>query len=243
MLKKIVSFIVFTLLLGYLAFAVVALCSRPAGQECKGVWLEMRDSVESGYMTTQDIMDLLKKVNLDPTGRQIDDVSLKAIEEGVGQSPLIRNCECYKTIDGYVVVNVKCRRPILRVMPMDGDSYYLDEEGEVVERIAKAVYLPLATGYIKREFAQEKLLPLAQYLCEHELWNAQIAQICVTSRGEIELIPRIGDHVIVLGRPGDYEAKFDKLQTFYEKGLGELGWNRYSRINVDYENQVVATKK
>ena len=53
----------------------------------------------------------------------------------------------------------------------------------------------------------------------------------------------MGGHVIELGRPGDYEQKFDRLKVFYEKGLGEVGWDRYSRINVDYENQVVATKK
>ena len=84
---------------------------------------------------------------------------------------------------------------------------------------------------------------MAQYLRTDDLWNAQIEQIHVTANQEIELIPRVGDHVIVLGRPGNYAQKFDRLQTFYKKALDQVGWDRYSRINIDYTNQVVATKK
>jgi cell division protein FtsQ len=78
---------------------------------------------------------------------------------------------------------------------------------------------------------------------EEELWNAQIEQIQVTAGGEVELIPRVGNHIIALGQPSDYAQKFDKLKIFYEKGLDEVGWDRYSRINLNYGNQVIATKK
>lgn len=242
MLKKILSIIVMVVLLGYVVLAVIAFC-RPPEERCQGLLLEMRDSLEAGYMTTTDVVSLLKKAHLDPTGLALDEVSLYAMEEELERSSLILNCECYMTMAGYVVARIDCRQLVMRIITHGGENYYLDEEGGIVERLAKPAYLPVATGYITREYATEKLLPLAQYLYENELWNAQIEQICVTSRGDIELIPRVGDHVIVLGRPRDYAAKFDKLQTFYEKGLGELGWDRYSRINLDYENQVVATKK
>lgn len=243
MLKKVLTLVVLLLLVGYVAFSVVAFCKGPEGQMCEGVLLEMQDSTEVGYMTTDDIVALLKKDNLDPTGRLLEEVSLTDIEKGLEQSPLIRNCECYKTLNGKVMVRVECRRPILRVMSNVGESYYLDEEGGVIEYIAKAVYLPVATGYITREYAQNELLALAQFLQESELWNAQVEQICVTQNGEIELVPRVGNHTIVLGCPGDYATKFEKLQVFYEKGLNELGWDRYSRINVGYDGQVVATKR
>lgn len=242
-MKRILSSISLVLLIGYVVFAAIALCDKPDIQECKGVLLEMRDSLETGYMTAHDVVDLLAKKELDPTGKQLEELDLHAMEEALCASPLIRNSECYQTLDGHVVVEVECRRPILRVMANGGDSYYLDEEGEVIEHIARAVYLPVATGAITRDFARKELLSLAHYLQNDELWNTQIEQICVTSKGEIELIPRVGDHVIVLGKPGNYADKFDKLRAFYEKGLSEVGWNRYSRINVDYNGQVVATKK
>ena len=158
---------------------------------------------------------MLAKSNLDPTGRQLDEVSLQTIEKVLENSPLISSCECYKTINGQIVVEVTCRRPVLRILSENNDSYYLDEEGEIIEHIAKAVYVPVATGHITRNFAKKELLPLAMYLQDNELWNAQIEQIYITSRKEIELIPRVGNHIIVLGRPGNYADKFEKLQAFF----------------------------
>lgn len=242
-MKKLLSTIALILLAGYIVFATIAFCNKPADQVCKGIRLEIRDSLETGYMTTADIVTLLRQNGLDPTGLPIEEVSCRAIEKVLGGVPLIASSECYKTIAGYVVVEVECRRPILRIMTDSGDSFYLDEEGEVIEYIARPTYIPVATGHISRDFARQELLTLAQFLRADDLWNAQIEQIYVTPREEIELIPRVGNHTIVLGHPGNYAYKFDKLRTFYEKGLSEVGWDRYSRINIDYNNQVVGTKK
>jgi len=242
-MKKLLSTIILILLAGYIVFATIAFCNKPTNEICKGIYLEMRDSSETGYMTTADIAVLLKQNGLDPTGKLIDEVSCRSMEQQLNKVPLIASCECYKTINGYVVVEVECRKPILRVINSSGDSFYIDEEGEVIEHTSKPTYIPIATGHISREFARKELLTLAQYLFADELWNAQIEQIHVTPREEIELIPRVGDHTIVLGRPGNYAYKFSKLRTFYEKGLSQVGWDRYSRINIDYNNQVVGTKK
>ena len=242
-MKKLLSTIVLILLAGYIVFATIAFCNKPADQVCKGIRLEMRDSLKTGYMTTTDVVSLLKQKGLDPTGRLLDEVSCRAIEKVLDEVPLIAQSECYKTIGGYVGVEVKCRRPILHVIANNGENYYIDEEGEVIEKISKAVYLPVATGYITREFAKDELFALACYLQANDFWNAQIGQVHVTARKEIELVPRVGDHIIVLGRPNDYTGKFEKLYTFYEEGLGVLGWNKYSRINLDYSDQVIGTRK
>ena len=242
-MRKIFPIVVLTLLVGYIAFASVAFCHSPEGQLCEGVKLEISDSLKTGFMTSRDIISTLAKKGLDPTGKPLDEVSLSAMESALEASQLIASCECYKTINGYVMVKVECRRPILRVISDKGDSFYIDTEGEVIGHIPGAVYVPVATGNITRTFAQKELYALAQYLQEKALWNAQIEQIHVTPRLEIELIPRVGNHIIEFGAPGDYAEKFDKLEAFYKKGLNEVGWDRYSRISVAYDNQVVGTKR
>ena len=68
-------------------------------------------------------------------------------------------------------------------------------------------------------------------------------QINVTQAKELELVPRVGEHIIFLGKPGNYEEKFEKLKTFYEKGLNQVGWNKYSRISLEFNNQIICTKK
>ena len=242
-MKKWISTIVLVLLAAYIVVAAVAFSGKPADQVCQGVKLEIADSVAAGYLTTADVLALLRQNGLDPTGKLMDEVSLRDMEKLLASSPQVRNSECYKTIGGYVVVDIEFRKPILRVIANSGDSFYLDEEGELIEHISKAVYLPLATGHVTREFAKKELLSLAHYLQTDDFWRAQIEQMHVTERHEIELIPRVGGHTIVLGKPGNYEYKFNKLYTFYEKGLCEMGWKRYARINLDYNNQVIGTKR
>ena len=130
-MKKILIPTVLILLVGYITCAAVTFCNRPEGEVCKGIRLEIRDSLKTGYMTTKDITAMLAKSNLDPTGRQLDEVSLQTIEKVLENSPLISSCECYKTINGQIVVEVTCRRPVLRILSENNDSYYLDEEGEI----------------------------------------------------------------------------------------------------------------
>ena len=242
-MKRVLSILILIALVSYVAFAAIVLCRKPTEQLCQGVRLEIRDSLKTGYMTTNDIAVLLAKQSLDPNGKPLDAVDLQAMEDALKATPLIASCECYKTIGGHVMVSVECRKPILRIITHAGESYYLDEEGEAIAHIAKAVYLPIATGHITLDFAKEKLLPLAQLLQDDKLWDTQIEQIHVTPRQEIELVPRVGGHIIALGRPEDYAQKLDNLHTFYEKALKEVGWDRYSRISLDHQGQVVATKK
>lgn len=242
-MKKWISTIVLALLAAYIVVGAIAFSNKPADQVCLGVKLEIADSTEVGYMNTNDVLSLLRKSGLDPTGKLMEEVNLRAIEKALDAAPLVRKSECYKTVGGYLGIEVECRCPILHVIANNGENYYIDEEGEVIERISKAVYMPVATGHITRKFACNELLELAQYVQNDEFWKAQIAQVHVTATHEIELVPRVGDHTIVLGRPGNYASKFEKLYTFYEKGLTQVGWNKYSRINLDYSNQVIGTKK
>ncbi|MEP7169164.1 MAG: cell division protein FtsQ, partial [Bacteroidota bacterium] len=73
-------------------------------------------------------------------------------------------------------------------------------------------------------------------------WNAQVEQIYVTEQSEIELIPRVGNHRIILGDASQLDEKFNKLMIFYKQGLNNTGWNNYNTINLKFTNQVVCTK-
>ena len=80
-------------------------------------------------------------------------------------------------------------------------------------------------------------------------WGAEIVQINVVDAGadswqkpEIELIPRVGNHVVAFGQLEDERQKLDKLLLFYRNVLDFEGWERYREINVKYKNQVVCKK-
>jgi cell division protein FtsQ len=101
----------------------------------------------------------------------------------------------------------------------------------------------VATGNISKRYASKTLAPVANIIRDDKFWKNQIVQLNVLGDGSLELIPRIGEHVAFLGQPTDIEKKLDRLRKFYRYGLNEAGWNRYSRISVEFDNQIICKKK
>ena len=65
----------------------------------------------------------------------------------------------------------------------------------------------------------------------------------MNASGDLELIPRIGSHIIVFGDYSDCEIKFRNLMSLYKNGLPAVGWNKYETINLKFKGQVVCTKR
>ncbi len=92
-----------------------------------------------------------------------------------------------------------------------------------------------------------KLLTFVKNMAEDDFWNAQIVQINLTAgRGgrepEVELIPRAGAHVIMLGHLERVEEKLEKLLLLYRHVLDYEGWDGVRYIDLRFENQIVCTK-
>ncbi|MEG1545261.1 MAG: cell division protein FtsQ, partial [Tannerellaceae bacterium] len=133
--------------------------------------------------------------------------------------------------------------PILRVISVRG-NFYVDNLGSTMPISPRYVMqLPIVSGYVEKEFAMNELYKFALFLQENEFWNNQIEQIYVYPDGEIELIPRVGDHRIVLGTFDNFEEKLANLQLFYDQAIPKVGWEKYGMINLKYKNQIVCTKK
>jgi cell division protein FtsQ len=101
----------------------------------------------------------------------------------------------------------------------------------------------VATGYIDRQFASDGLLKVVRAIERSDFWKAQVEQIDVTKEGFVQLVPRVGDHLLILGTVDKVEEKLDRLMNFYHNGLENIGWNKYRSISVAYENQVVCKKR
>ena len=39
------------------------------------------------------------------------------------------------------------------------------------------------------------------------------------------------------------ETKLDRLAKFYKYGLSKAGWNKYSYIDLEFDNQIICKKK
>ena len=216
---------------------------------------------ENRFISEEDVLSqIITKTN---TGNLLlSKFSVNHIEEKLNNNHSIKDAQVYKTVNGKLIVNVKQRRPIIRVFSKN-DSYYIDEKGSLMPLSNKyAARLLVVNGNLNEPFAKrykfnysnlsdsianktilDDVYQLADFIDKSEFWKAQIEQVAVNKVSEFELIPKVGNHKIVFGGIENLEGKFEKLMIFYKKGLSKTGWNEYSEINLKYKNQVVCKKR
>ena len=243
MIKRILILLTLVVMAVYAIAAAVLFSKKPEQEVCKGMSLAIKDSIDYGFTTEQQRKSVLKKKGLFPEGKNLKDINVRSIAKFLAHYPCIKNAECYITSGNKVNIEIYQRIPVIRVISDNGDNYYIDDEGKVMDYTDQAVHVAIATGFIDRKFAQKELYELGKYIRTIPFWKSQVEQIHVTPKNEIEIVPRVGDHILFLGKIDDYSEKFSKLQKFYKEALNEVGWNKYNRINVEFGNQIICTKK
>ena len=243
MIKKTFILLFLLLIAVYLIIAVTTFNAKPEKQTCEGMELVINDSIDYGFITQKEILRLLTKEKISPIGKKMEEINTRQMEDVLKKHPLIGEVECFRIPNGKIGIEVTQRIPLLRIMAANGENYYLDEKGVTMPTANNAANVAVVTGYVDKGFAEKELYELGMFLKKDPFWNAQIQQIKVTATKELEFVPRVGDHIIFIGKPGNYEKKFDRLKIFYKKGLNEVGWNKYSRISLEFENQIICTKK
>lgn len=244
MIKRILLTIVTLLVASYLVVAITAFNRKPKAQVCHDLELIIKDTVYAGFITKKEVAALLEAKGINPVGKKVERIRTKTLEKELSKHPLIDQVECYKTPSGKLRMEVTQRIPILRVMSSNGDNYYLDNKGTVMPPDAKCVaHLAIVTGNVEKSFAMRDLYKFGVFLQNNPFWDAQIEQINIVSGKNVELVPRVGDHLIFLGKLDDFEKKLERVKMFYEKGLNKVGWNKYSRISVEFGNQIICTKR
>lgn len=243
MIKKIAYIVLGMLLLAYVLFAVVFPKDYLEEKQCEEVTVLIVDTLERHFISEKDIFSALKQAGLYPVGKPLREIDTDKMEACLETNKLIKQVVAYKTAGGSVKIKIRQRIPLFRVIGVNGD-FYVDTEGQAMPVVSRyAAYVPLVTGHVSKDFAKGDLCRLARYLHENKFWDAQIEQIYVHPDQEVELTPRVGNHQIVLGKLDNFEEKLDNLRLFYERALDKAGWNRYSKINLKFKNQIVCTRR
>jgi len=260
-MKRFLNILFWMALIAYYFLSLGFVSERRHEQICTVVNVNVVDSVRSRFVTAKDIFQMVDNRNQKLTGVRFDSINIPGIEQRLGDFPPIRRVNIYKTINGTVHIDVMQRTPVLRIINRYGDSFYLDERGEMLRHSSRyCAHVLVANGHInlrpeqknynvlttasdpeKRNVMRE-LFELAGYINNDRFWKAQIQQIYVNEDDEFELIPLVGAHVIVFGTFDKPDVKFSKLETMYRNGLNVKGWNTYDVINLKYEGQIVATR-
>ena len=105
-----------------------------------------------------------------------------------------------------------------------------------------AVYVPVVSGRVLRNMATGVIYDFVSYVEKDTFWNAQIEQIYIRDDLKVELIPRVGNATIILGTFDGFEDKLKSLRELYMQAFSVVGWNRYEKIDLQYNGQIVCTR-
>lgn len=242
MFKKILIYSAAIIATCYILFALLFLTKKEEGALCKGLKIEITDG-GTGTLSDEKVVSLLSAKGINPVNKPIDNVDCLEIETIIGNLSVVAECQAYKTYRGFIGIDIDCKIPIMQVFDINGKEFHIDNYGAVIDGTHNAMYLPVASGFITTDMADKELLTIARFLQDNRFWNEQIEQIFFTAKKEVLLIPRIGNHTIELGKVENLEKKLDKLKKFYRKGLNTVGWNKYKKINIEFDKQVICTKR
>ncbi|MEY3850697.1 MAG: hypothetical protein RJA38_1138 [Bacteroidota bacterium] len=228
---------------------------------------EVRVNIQRG----QNIDELITKQEVDSIvhshfgllqGTPMNQIDVSAVQVAVNRHPAIQSCNVYLGVDGVLNIDIRQRAPMFRVMNSDGSGFYVDTLGQSFNLLDRAVaYVPIfsvegvmgAMQYpATPAYYDENTLGLT-YLDElivfgnHMRKNPELKDwaehVHLTSMGTLEVIPRIGRHVIEYGSIYNLEMKTKMLFQFYRSQVYITDLEKYSRINLNFENQVICEKR
>ncbi len=262
--KKILRLLVWTIFISSI-FIITGFINHSFREEkCEEVLIEIQDVELYGFIDEGDITYILNNQFNTPISQKIRDINTFEIERTLNDHQAIEKAEVFISIDRKLHIKINQRKPVVRVYSKTGD-FYIDDLGKVMPTWLKyTAHVPIISGEIDLDYftlinetnkdiedIDSSMIPplyldlvkVSDFIHENPFWRAQIEQLYVDKHSEFEMIPRVGNHTIVIGEVYNLESKFNKLKLFYEEGLSKTGWNEYKTINLKYKDQVVCTKR
>lgn len=253
-LKIIFFSLLFLAVVAYVIYTFFGMESTNPEEECAEVAVIIDEEDHDAFVDSTAVMQMLNEAEINPVGRKMKFVDLDEIKRVVEKNPFVTSAECYSNNNGMevgkarVCVKVHQLVPVALVYDRHDVSYYVDASGNIIETDSLfARNILVANGEINRNFVVSDLAAFANYIHSDDFWDNQIEQVYVeydkNKERVVTLIPRVGEQRIYLGPITDYDKKLKRLRKFYEQGMSVVGWNKYSVLNLEYDNQVVGIIK
>lgn len=225
-----------------LAFLVSFSAKRHA---CKPVSeIKIKVDHESGKYFVND--SLVRKVvegkQIRISSQALGNIDVAKVEEVLDRNSFVNKSQVFRDVDGVMKIQINQETPVARVNT-GVDEFYLSEQlTEIPLSNLYAAEVLLVGGNIE-ESDYAGLKELSSFISADKLLKKHIIAVKKEEPNSFILLVNKGDYVIEFGELKNIESKFEKLKLFYDEYLGKVGLNYYEKINLRFNNQIVATKR
>lgn len=224
---------------------------------CKSLDISFSDSLK--FVTKNEIKNVLLQNYGNFIGQRLDSMRLHSIEQLIKKGSSVKGSQAWTTPDGVLHISVSQRTPALCFKDSGGGGFYVDDTGYifpldsrytapvlVVEGNIPVYIEPGYKGMAKLDKEQRwinDILAMTKYIGNSGEWKDSIRRIYVGDNGDIMLKMKQGDEKFILGQPEGYEAKLDKIHSYYDYIVPSVGENHYKIVNLKYNQQIVCRQK
>ena len=198
---------------------------------------KIKFSSETLYTDKKKILENVKQIIL--TGNHLE---ISSLENELENMSHIESAEIYFNVNGEIGLSYNEFEPVVRVCSSDNQSYYLNSNCKRVPLSVKyTADIILFTGNTKN-VQDHLMLNLAKKINSNKFLKHQVSEIYIDESSEAFIIPVVGSHKIKIGSLDNIELKIKKVMTFYDKIIPKYGWEKYSEINLEYQNQIICLR-
>ena len=203
------------------------------------------------FMDEKEILQIIHEQGV-KEGQAIGELNLNTLEKYLETIRWVKQVELFLDNAQVLQVKIEQRIPIARIFTASGNSFYIDKEGlQLPLKQLTVLRLPVFTNFPSDQEKLSKpdslllndILHFTQAVAADSFFMAQTAQVNIASNGDFELVPSVGDHLVLIGSVENIEDKLNRLYTFYKKVWVQSGLNAYQVIDCRFDNQIVALKK
>ncbi len=262
MKDKLLIILRWALLLAYLIIILGFTGKKRSEQICTKLSIQVIG--QDRFISEEIVENLLITNGIKTDSSIIDNLNFDEIEKIIEEHPSVKSAKAFSDFEGNISIKIIQRTPVLRIITNDNQDFYLDTETEIMPLSENyTAHVTVLSGNISSEFVSSlksaesetrlaatpdrydmnDILMVFKYIYNHELWKNQIVQIYINEKKEIELIPRLGNHLILIGYPDNYKYKLEKLETLYEQKITKINWDSFYLIDLRYSDQVIFKKR
>ena len=243
---RVVALFWFGIMLSLVAFVD----KRQAKRVVQKVDIVIDNEYNNHFIDDKDVKSLLTlndKENLENESHQF--ISLKELERRVKEHGFVEGVIVSKDLKGNINVNVTQYQPVARLSLGNGQGRYVSTSGKILpllERFTARVMVfdgsynqVLAQKDWKEDSLRKPYFEFINKVQEDPFLKVMVSSVFVNWRGEITIYPQIGKQTIEFGLPENQDVKFAMLKAFYRKIVPVKGWNRYEKVSLKFDNQLV----
>lgn len=262
-MNKFVDISLLVLMIGAFVATLIMVKDQERTMNISSIEVNIENGDSIRFITKDQVISMLKSDSLKNWTTAYSTCDTYEIERALSRLNYLSSVESYKQAGGVLNVDIIQKNIVLRVITDSGKDLYVDDKSTFLPTTDYfAADVPILTcddefllllqesnkinkKVEKSYYILHNLLNFVRLLESDPFWKSMIVQINVCKSRELQLIPRVGTHTVVLCDCDDLanaSSYLQKLGGFYMKIVASYGWGKYKTINAKYNNIIVATK-